>query len=622
MVAASARSSPEPAAASPAARHHPTTAALAVAILVVLLGLALAGLRAWMSDDAYISVRYARMLVAGHGLVFNPGEPVEGFTNLAWTLMLALGLAAGVPPAGWAIGLGLAAHTLAIGLLARASWRLGAPAPAVPIAALVVAITPAASTYATAGLEGGLLALCLTGWVLALERDLTPGFAAVPPAAQRRPAGAAATAWLGLALLTRPDAGVFVAAHVAAYVVAGRVALAMRSTAALAGLLVALTTWRLTTYGAWVPNTYLAKSAHLPWWDQGARYLQLFIERHGALLLGPALAVVAFVRDLRGRPAAASGSSAPPSIARHGAPTGGVDGARVGAVVAIALYMLAVVRVGGDFMEARLFAPLTPLFGWTLERELRRAARSRRARAGATALGVAMASAAPLLPRPVTGTQWRYGIADEAAFYNRARVAAAQVQADALALALHPRPVRVAFLGGLARVIDGARVPWATDAETGLTHPLLAGRVLTERGRPGHEKRAQLADLRALDVGLLLGFAPIVRDILGDAAPYVPIVLAPGSALPLHGALLRWDPPLVQQLRDAGAEVHDFVADLDRAIAALPRLPPARAATIAAQAQAFYFDHVADPPRAAAFAAALAAAGIAAPTAAAPVPAH
>ena len=41
-------------------------------------------------DDAMISMRYARNLAQGHGLVWNIGQPpVEGFTNLGWTLCLA-----------------------------------------------------------------------------------------------------------------------------------------------------------------------------------------------------------------------------------------------------------------------------------------------------------------------------------------------------------------------------------------------------------------------------------------------------------------------------------------------------------------------------------------------------
>src|SRR5690606_452754 len=35
----------------------------------------------WVCDDAFISFRYAQNLIDGHGLVFNAGERVEGYTN-------------------------------------------------------------------------------------------------------------------------------------------------------------------------------------------------------------------------------------------------------------------------------------------------------------------------------------------------------------------------------------------------------------------------------------------------------------------------------------------------------------------------------------------------------------
>ena len=45
---------------------------------------------AWfLCDDAFISFRYTRNLLEGHGLVFNPGEYVEGYTNFLWILELA-----------------------------------------------------------------------------------------------------------------------------------------------------------------------------------------------------------------------------------------------------------------------------------------------------------------------------------------------------------------------------------------------------------------------------------------------------------------------------------------------------------------------------------------------------
>jgi len=42
----------------------------------------------WLVDDAFISFRYARNLAHGLGLTWNPGVPVEGYTNLLWVLLL------------------------------------------------------------------------------------------------------------------------------------------------------------------------------------------------------------------------------------------------------------------------------------------------------------------------------------------------------------------------------------------------------------------------------------------------------------------------------------------------------------------------------------------------------
>ena len=42
-------------------------------------------------DDAMVSMRYARNLAEGYGLVWNPGgERVEGYTNPLWVLYMAL----------------------------------------------------------------------------------------------------------------------------------------------------------------------------------------------------------------------------------------------------------------------------------------------------------------------------------------------------------------------------------------------------------------------------------------------------------------------------------------------------------------------------------------------------
>ncbi len=80
--------------------------------LIGLAALIWGGLEAyslrWTTDDAFISFRYARNLVEGHGLVFNPGEYVEGYTNPLWTLWIAGGLRLGFSAEGWANTWGIA----------------------------------------------------------------------------------------------------------------------------------------------------------------------------------------------------------------------------------------------------------------------------------------------------------------------------------------------------------------------------------------------------------------------------------------------------------------------------------------------------------------------------------
>ena len=61
------------------------------AVFLYRTSFVLAGTRIFvLFEDAMISMRYARNLAEGHGLVWNVGEePIEGFTNLLWVLWMA-----------------------------------------------------------------------------------------------------------------------------------------------------------------------------------------------------------------------------------------------------------------------------------------------------------------------------------------------------------------------------------------------------------------------------------------------------------------------------------------------------------------------------------------------------
>lgn len=69
------------------------TRTLALALFAVSLTFAAAFfLWHWPSfeDDVFISLRYARNLLEGHGLSWNPGERVEGYTNFLYIMLVAL----------------------------------------------------------------------------------------------------------------------------------------------------------------------------------------------------------------------------------------------------------------------------------------------------------------------------------------------------------------------------------------------------------------------------------------------------------------------------------------------------------------------------------------------------
>ena len=50
----------------------------------------------FVQDDAYITFRYIANYLDGHGLVYNEGERIEGYTNFGWLLMLLAGGVSGL----------------------------------------------------------------------------------------------------------------------------------------------------------------------------------------------------------------------------------------------------------------------------------------------------------------------------------------------------------------------------------------------------------------------------------------------------------------------------------------------------------------------------------------------
>lgn len=62
----------------------------------------------WLTDDAFISFRYADNLATGNGFVYNIGEHVEGYSNFLWVLLIALGIKLGFRPEVFTLMLSIA----------------------------------------------------------------------------------------------------------------------------------------------------------------------------------------------------------------------------------------------------------------------------------------------------------------------------------------------------------------------------------------------------------------------------------------------------------------------------------------------------------------------------------
>jgi arabinofuranosyltransferase len=102
-------------------------------------------------DDSFISFRYARNLVQGHGLVFNPGERVEGYTNFLWTALMAIAIAVGSDVIVASKIAATAAGAVTLWLTCRLGQQeLGDRWPGV-IAAGMLALTAGFARYAMSG---------------------------------------------------------------------------------------------------------------------------------------------------------------------------------------------------------------------------------------------------------------------------------------------------------------------------------------------------------------------------------------------------------------------------------------------------------------------------------------
>ncbi|MBD3322833.1 MAG: hypothetical protein GF350_17165 [Chitinivibrionales bacterium] len=290
-------------------------------------------------DDAFISFRYARNLVEGHGLVWNPGEkPVEGYTNFLWTVMMAVPHVIGMDVVVFSRLLGLLFYVGTLVTTWLLSMMLFRSRVLSHLTILLLGTNYTFSCYATGGLETQLQAFLITsGAWLYLHMTMRNRCSHVN--------FAGLSIITGAAVLTRPDSVLPFAVITGLCIVA-----LLRNKGTFSGKAPALISllgpatciitgyglWKILYYGSLVPNTFHAKVSSVDSLKQGVRYVLLFFHSYW---LVPFPFIVLF-----------SGSRL---FSKN----------RLLAIPAtiIVIWCAYVISVGGDFMEFRFMVPVLPL---------------------------------------------------------------------------------------------------------------------------------------------------------------------------------------------------------------------------------------------------------------------
>ncbi|MGQ9662533.1 MAG: hypothetical protein ACUVWX_09385 [Kiritimatiellia bacterium] len=285
--------------------------------------------RAWVAEDAFITLRYVVNTVEGRGMVFNPGERVHGFTHPLWFLLLLLGCVTRADPILVAAGGGMILTLVFVAVLAWYTIRMATkPLQGILAFCAVATILLCSETWTsfqTGGLENSLTGLIIT---LLMAEVVLRGFGHVFRIGLF--SGLLVLARLDLVLLGLP----------VCFTVMVRLRKWRSAFAFLAGLLPALI-WLVVAwfyYGTPIPNPAYAKLGIYGTLreaaGQGLLYLCDWFVRDPAASWGSVL-FLCFVL-LEGR-----------------------ERRRIVPLLGIGLYLTWVVSIGGDFMRGRL---LTPMF--------------------------------------------------------------------------------------------------------------------------------------------------------------------------------------------------------------------------------------------------------------------
>lgn len=322
-----------------------------IAIYILIIGFTLYIFHilkyAFVTEDAFISFRYARNLAEGNGIVFNLDQKIESYTNFLWVIFLSIGEY--LLPGHMILISQLLAVLSGIGVLLQI-WRfLYNDVDMLEFLAiwgfLYLILHRNFAIWSTSGLETMFFSFCVTGGVITFIKTSchTPKSYII------------ISIWFLLAALTRPEGVLFfgIAIMLYFYRFYSRKLDKKHFYKGFAWLIFPFGLvygiyfiWRWRYYGLFLPNTFYLKASDgvgnlitEPFWQVSKIYFLTYFKEYSMTWLLPAIIAAISIKRKNH------------DVLRQNREI----------VVFLIIFLLYILYIGADYMEFRFLVPILPL---------------------------------------------------------------------------------------------------------------------------------------------------------------------------------------------------------------------------------------------------------------------
>jgi hypothetical protein len=580
----------------------------------------------WVCDDAFISFRYARNFIRGLGLIYNEGEIVEGYTNFLWTLGIALGMKLDIDPLRWVQGLGILSYIGSIlvvyffGLknyLQYKSFQHTASAQLssekeselnlslyekgyLPLGAILLGLQTHAQIYATGGLETsffGFLIICGYSLIIYSKKlgNIVFGQFLLTLSAMTRPEGLLFLTF-GLLYVIFFHRRKFSAFQAKVRIIFSFIPFLL--------VYVPYWVWRLTYYERFFPNTYYAKYGQGNNIRQGIEYILLYLNAYYVFYIGIFLTIILLWKRAKSTnlfkglvsKKVYRGMEIPsrklsekthreviykevPLLQKKKFLFGPIGEIFFLTCIPSIIYVLYLIKIGGDFMFARLLISLSPIFFLWIEITWLTGVQQNLKKVIPAVLIISLL----LYNNPYTGTKIPVikNISSENDIYKLKDVYKIKSTLVPLSDLFRELKIKIAFGGAQAIFAYYLDAPVAIETASGLTDRFIANLPNSRKGKIGHEKKVPPKYLRRRGVHILFDSSIYYKT------DYNQIFI---KGIPYAFTIVKYDSKIFQKLYDSNKfSFMKFESYLDQYFANSHKIPLARQKKDFKKFQQYYF---------------------------------